>query len=333
MSIIVPILNGSDHIPSIVEYLGNQTFGSYEVLMVVSSKSSDGSLDMVRRLTKDDNRVRVIEYVDTEALGGSKNMGIEKARGKYLWFLDVDDVPSPRYLEEMVRIKEKYGADLVGCNFVYSNERSPLPDYEGDFKIIMYNGMDGMRARATERYPVTSWSMLYDAEMIRSKGMRFPAGICEDIVFTYTALMFSKLVCYYEKPLYKYVYNPSSITKQRSNRDIRGMAELSRYDYLEDCFRSQGLTEFFPRRFTLLRVRSAGHMSYTGFVRYVRSDRFIGMVSRNGTAEAMLAFMFPTLYYLAINLFFVVFYYRQGRAFTGGFFEPIGETRLGGGGE
>lgn len=218
----MPVLNGEQFIGRITEYIRAQTFGSYEALMIVSSKSTDRSLSMANAAMERDPRLRVFVYEDTGALGGSKNMGIDLANGEYLWFLDVDDVPSLRFLDEMVRIKEEHGADLVGCNFVYSDDRLPIPDYEGDFCVKVFDGPGALRARATERFPVTSWSMLYDTEMIRCNGLRFPDGICEDIEFTYSVLGKSETVCYYEKPLYKYVITPTSVTRSKRNRDTRG---------------------------------------------------------------------------------------------------------------
>lgn len=312
----MPVLNGEQFIEHITGYIRAQTFGSYEALIIVSSKSTDDTLTLATAAMDRDPCLRVIVYEDTGALGGSKNMGIDSAIGKYLWFLDVDDVPSLRFLDEMVRIKEEHGADLVGCNFVYSDDRLPIPDYEGDFKVKVFDGPEALRARATERFPVTSWSMLYDAEVIRRNGLRFPDGICEDIGFTYSVLGRSRTVCYYEKPLYKYVITPTSVTRSRMNRDMRGQAEIGRYDRLETMFEDQ----FLRRRFALLRVRSAGHMSVGGFLRYIRSDRCVDMVLCTPSFEGFLVLAMPLVYFVCIRLFFLSFYYRPGRAFTGGFF-------------
>ena len=312
----MPVLNGEQFIESITGYIRAQSFDSYEALIIVSSRSTDKTLSLANAAVEMDPRLRVVVYEDTGALGGSKNMGIDLAIGRYLWFLDVDDVPSLRFLDEMVRIKEEHGADLVGCNFVYSDDRLPIPDYEGDFRVEVFGGHEALRARATERFPVTSWSMLYDAELIRCNGLRFPDGICEDIEFTYSVLGKSETVCYYEKPLYKYVITPTSVTRSRRNRDIRGQAEIGRYDRLETMFEDP----FLRRRFVLLRVRSAGHMSAGGFLRYVRSDRCVDMVRRIPSFEGFLVLAMPFVYFVCIRLFFLSFYYSPGRAFTGGFF-------------
>lgn len=321
VSIIVPVLNGEGFIPSVGEYISRQSYDSYEALFIISSRCVDGSLSRAEELAKTNERIRVIEYEDTGALGGSKNKGIELATGRYLWFLDVDDIPSYDFLSDMVRIKEENNADLVGCNFVYSDDRSPIPDYPNDFGIRVLTRDEALRARATERFPVTSWSMLYDADAIRREGIRFPMGICEDIVFTYEVLRVSRIVCYYEKPLYKYVFNPYSVTKEKANRDRRGLAEQDRYDFLEAVFSGDPMESYLLRRFTLMRVRSACHMSLSGFLRYIRSDRYVDMMSRAHLAECWGAYMFPVFYYLSIQIFFLAFYYRPGRAFSGGFFE------------
>lgn len=320
VSIIVPILNGGPYIDSIARYIRTQTFSSYEAIFIISSKSTDDSLSKAYSAGEKDTRIRVVWYEDTGALGGSKNLGIDLAKGRHLWFLDVDDVPSPYFLDRMVHIKEKYGADVVGCNFIYSDECSPIPDYGEEFEVKVLNRKEALRARATEHFPVTSWSMLYDLEQIRRNEIRYPSGICEDITFTYSILNCSDIICYYEKPLYKYVITPTSVTKSKENRDNRGNAEVERYDELESFFIKSNSDPFLLRRFALLRIRSAGHMSTSGFLRYIRSDRCVGMIARNPSFEGMVAMAAPLLYYSCIRLFFISFYYRPGRGFTGGFF-------------
>ena len=143
VSAIVSVLNGERFIGDISEYLVNQTFEDLEVIFVISSKCVDASLDKARESASGMRRAKVFEYPDTGELGGSKNYGKDRASGRCLWFLDVDDRPSLHYLEEMVAVRRRRKAHVVGCNFIYSSERTPNmpnPNWGGAYIPGFYLG-------------------------------------------------------------------------------------------------------------------------------------------------------------------------------------------------
>ena len=287
--------------------------------MLISSKCEDASLSIAQSETDGLDWADVLIYEDTEALGGSKNFGIDCSDGEIIWFLDVDDIPSHRFLSEMIGIMEDYQADVVACNFMYSSDRTPLDYGNRTFNIDVMDGAEAVRLRSMEKFPVTSWSMLYRKGLLTENNIRFPNGLAEDILFTYRSLMASKKVCLYYKPLYKYYINPNSVCNSPNTRNIRGNSEISRYNMLEEIVSNDDESDFLMRRFTLTRLRSAGHMSYDGFKAYVKSPQAREMVNRNNNRqvsfEGFLATRLSPLYYLMLRSFFRVFYYRSGRIY------------------
>ncbi len=117
VSVIICVLNGEEFVRSICEYTMEQTYKDIEVLLIVSDRSEDRTLEISREMAAKMPRATVYEYRDVGELGGSKNHGLERAKGDYMWFLDVDDKPSLHYLEELMGIADSENADVVGCNF------------------------------------------------------------------------------------------------------------------------------------------------------------------------------------------------------------------------
>ena len=318
VSVIIPVLNGEEYLESIVGHVMSQTFDDWEIVIVVSSRCTDSTLVIAGRLS-DGDRIRVVDYVDTGALGGSKNAGLDESRGRYVWFLDVDDIPSSLYLSTLVEIAERESADVVGCNYLYSVERGPFEDLKGEFPVDVMDSREALRRRATERFPVASWSMIYRRSMVFDNGIRFEEGFSEDISFTVRSLTASGTVCYCHRPLYKYMRTPGSICQ--SSRDSRGRSEVDRYNHLEASLHPEDPDRaFLARRFTLTRMRSAGHMTFKGFLRYVYSDEYLEMVSRNRSLqvcfECACQHVVPYIYFGSIRLFFRIYYYNSGRYFT-----------------
>ena len=320
VSVIVSVLNGERFIDSISDYLERQTFKDLEVIFIISSKCCDSSLEKARESAAGMRAAKVFEYPDTGELGGSKNYGKDRASGRCLWFLDVDDYPSVHYLEEMVAVRRRSGAQVVGCNFIFSSERSPFEEDDGRYQVLEMTGSEAAAARSTEKYPVASWSMLYDTDFVRSHGIDFEEGICEDIGFTYRTLLNADKVCYCTKPLYKYMITPGSVCNSRQNRDRRGRTEIRRYDSLEEYVSGREGEGFLRKRFALLRIRSAGHMTFGSFYRYVKSPEYLDMLKRTGGAQVLLEggfqWLFPSLYFLMIRYWFAQVFYRSGKRYT-----------------
>ncbi|MDY0236836.1 MAG: glycosyltransferase family A protein [Gudongella sp.] len=319
VSVIVPVRNGSEYVHRIVDILAGQTYSDFEVIFVACTESADDSVGAVELNMGRLSDSRIVLQEDAGGLGGAKNLGMDNARGHSLWFLDVDDVPSPTFLSEMMSMKAQ-GADIVICNFIYTRRPEPVRTGDGDYSAIEMDRLAAMRLRLKGRIPVTSWSMLYDAGMVLNHGIRFPRGIAEDIWFTCVAISCSSKICYLTKPLYAYIQNPGSICNDRDMNDERGASEIRRYDDLEVFFLDDAeMSRVFDRGSALVRLRSSGHMSYVGFMGYAKGRECREMIRRNLSSplspEALAYLCFPRLYYAAIRTFFL-YYYREGRIYT-----------------
>ncbi len=318
LSIVVPVLNGARFIDRAVRYIEEQTFKDYEVILVADARSTD---DTVAVAKKHDGNIRIIVKKTPGALGMSRNIGVDESDGEFIWFMDVDDRPLPTMLEKMIHIQEKYDADVVACNFVYSSNLSQDFDFSGyRFDTRVMDSDTAILERAKERFPVTAWSKIYRKSMLVENGIRFEDRFCEDIEYTYKTLRCSKTVCYCEEPLYVYYQHPSSYCKNNSASDDRGRSEITAYNKLDDFFDTEPV-EGFGRYSALVRIRSSGHMSYKGFMEYARSEECKDMLKKNCSDplvyETVWYRMSPTTYYLAERAFFKLIYYRDGRIFTG----------------
>ena len=116
VSIIIPSFNSETYISETIDSILNQTYPYWEAI-VVDDGSSDETCSIVKRYSQNDKRIQLFLRVST-AKGASvcRNIGIEKAIGKYIIFLDSDDLLAPFCL------KERYGSGRL----VYKREIFPL---------------------------------------------------------------------------------------------------------------------------------------------------------------------------------------------------------------
>ena len=92
VSIITPCYNAASFISQAIESVLAQSFGDWEMI-IVDDCSSDDSLSIIQKYARIDSRIR---YLRTDKPSGSptlpRNMGIKEAKGRYIAFLDSDDI-------------------------------------------------------------------------------------------------------------------------------------------------------------------------------------------------------------------------------------------------
>jgi hypothetical protein len=108
VSVIIPTYNRWPLVLEAIESVRSQTFTDYELIVVVDVKTTDGSAD---RLREEGLPLRVIEAGD--GLGAARNRGVESARGRFVAFLDDDDLYEPNHL----------------ANFAAALQRAPDADF------------------------------------------------------------------------------------------------------------------------------------------------------------------------------------------------------------
>ena len=104
ISIIIPAYNRADLIVETLDSVSKQSFQDWECL-VVDDGSEDDTVHVVQQFMENDKRFRFFKRPDEFKNGGSgaKNYGIQQSEGKYLMFLDSDDLYDVNFVEEQVK--------------------------------------------------------------------------------------------------------------------------------------------------------------------------------------------------------------------------------------
>lgn len=120
LSVIIPTHNKAPHVGRALSSVINQEFDSME-LIIVDDASTDGSGKIVERF--DDRRIRKFQRGEA-GLGGyaARNLGIRKARGQWVAFLDADDEWLPGHLRRLFELLEIFPmAEMLGCGWYVSD--------------------------------------------------------------------------------------------------------------------------------------------------------------------------------------------------------------------
>ncbi len=107
VSVIVPIYNAQKYLSETVESILGQSYVDLEIILV-NHASTDGSVAIISKYKKLDNRIKVINLdVNTGGPAYPRNIGMDNSKGEYIAFLDADDVWLPTKIEKQLEIFQK----------------------------------------------------------------------------------------------------------------------------------------------------------------------------------------------------------------------------------
>lgn len=117
VSIITPSFNSEKFIAETINSVQNQTYQNWEMI-IVDDCSKDKTVEIVKQIIKSDNRIKLIQLEKNSGPAIARNKGIQEVSGKFMTFLDADDIWFPDFLENSIKaIKEQ------GIHFVFSSYR------------------------------------------------------------------------------------------------------------------------------------------------------------------------------------------------------------------
>ena len=230
ISIIINVYNGEKYIDRCLDIVINQTYKNLEILII-----NDGSVDNTFKLCKKykDKRIKIIT-TENQGLSLSRNVGLDNATGKYIYFLDVDDYIEKDTIEYLYKLSKKYKSkfvmskslDIRDYNFTYKNK----PE-----KIKFISKEDMLSDIVLEKNnAVTSWNKLIDAGLY--KNLRFEKRIINDMNYTHKLVMRSDGVLYSNQIKYFYLKRNDSVSGKTSSKerliDIYEVS-LNRYKYIK----------------------------------------------------------------------------------------------------
>ncbi len=141
VSIITPVYNAEKFIRETIESVQNQTYTNWEMLLI-NDCSTDSSAEIIKEKAAEDSRIKYIELDKNSGAAITRNTGISKAQGRYIAFLDSDDIwKSDKLDKQLALIKEK------DIGFCFTSYRYVMQDGVPTNKVarapekIDYNGL------------------------------------------------------------------------------------------------------------------------------------------------------------------------------------------------
>lgn len=146
--VIMPAYNAGRFIEEAIRSVMGQTYRNWE-LLVIDDGSKDDTVEVVRRLCEEDDRITLLCNPENMGVARTRNRGLELCSGRYAALLDSDDVWHPEKLEKQLMLAENTGAQLLYTSYAIMDEQG-LPargdyviPYKTDFSALLKENVIG----------------------------------------------------------------------------------------------------------------------------------------------------------------------------------------------
>lgn len=306
ISIIVPVYNNEKYLSACLESILSQSYKNFE-LILIDDGSTDGSLGICKSFEKKDKRIHVCSIKNSGA-GGARNKGLGLAKGRYITFIDCDDIVSPDYLEHLLAGIEE-GIDLSCIKYINFESEVSFSEKQSDTRNV--SGVQAIEDLLLGKLLAGPVCKLYKRALIGN--LRFEKySVAEDLFFNYNYLKQCRAVSLSDDELYGYRRNNSSLTKSNfklSRMDglkaLKKVAENEKYSrasvirlFMEAYFILEILDRYKQTKEYLTQATECKNI----MKKYRKSVLFSGKSPKKQRIIALLSFISPILPVKLINL-------------------------------
>ncbi len=199
LSIIVPAYNSSDYIKECISsVLMQKTSYNYE-LIVINDGSKDDTLEKIN-LFKENKHLKIITQ-ENKGFSGARNRGIDESLGKYIMFLDSDDLLCENSIEKLIKTAKEKKADIVQGSYYTFNKNGNK----------FYTNITPTEKNKEISIPGFPWGKVYKAKLFEK--VRFPLDFWyEDTIVNYLLARLSNKYVAISDYVYGYRINEKGIT-------------------------------------------------------------------------------------------------------------------------
>ena len=227
VSIVIPVYNTSKYVGNCIDSVIAQTYNNLDIILV-DDGSTDGSGIICDYYGKKDSRIRVF-HKKNEGVSSARNLGLDHCNGKYVAFIDSDDVIHPQFIELL--------AGLIGDSDISECKIERVCTNDSKFEVIKKDEckFDYNNYRQRILSLLRNGGGVCGCLLIKEKvnQLRFNTDLkqAEDTLFLYNYVSMCRTCLKIHVPLYRYVQREQSAVSTIDYKGYSDRAEVEQFFY------------------------------------------------------------------------------------------------------
>lgn len=254
VTISIPIYNCEKHLINCLQSVVNQQYKNIEI-QLVDDLGNDNSMQLAEDFIQkhSDFNFKILKNEKNSGLSVVRNVGIDNAEGKYIFFLDSDDEITPDCISKMVEIAECEQVEMVCGNVktIKLDSKEEIAAFRlQNTKEKIIGNKEIFESFIEGKFPVPSWNKLILLDFLKQNKLYFKEGLfAQDDLQTFITILKLNSVCFFKEVTYLYYLHQNSVIHNRNRKHFKNwntiISEIDKYFNLEkDLNRKQKLKKF-----------------------------------------------------------------------------------------
>lgn len=253
VSVIIPAYNVEAYVEAAVRSVLDQTLTDIEVI-VVDDGSKDATGEILDRMAQDDPRLTAL-HVQNGGAPAARNLAIDRARGRYLVFVDADDECAPTMLERLAQIMDRDGCELAVCGFeIVTTTGYGNGEDSGDSTYVEVKQVPDAVYRTADEFHRASpalfdsnmfyppWNKMFLASRLNDLNIRYRDVFWDDFPFVLDYIRDVQSVSMTSEPLYRFFRRRADSETARYRDGVFEKRETEN-NWMRDLYRHWGMED------------------------------------------------------------------------------------------
>lgn len=199
VSVIVPVYHVEKYIVETMDCVRSQTYRDWELLLVEDC-GGDGCVQIIQRYIEDtrDDRIRLIRQPSNMGAAMARNRGVQEAKGRYIAYLDADDLWEPEKLERELAFMKERDAAFVFTGYEFADEWG-----KGTGKVVHVPETLNYK-EALKNTTIFTTTVMFDAQKVDKEFLQMPVMKSEDTALWWKILRLGYTAYGLDENLVKY---------------------------------------------------------------------------------------------------------------------------------
>ncbi len=285
VSIVIPVYNAEKFVVRCLDSIKRQTYQNFEIILI-NDRSSDNTLLTLENY-KQNNPSLEMHIVTNDRNSGpsvSRNAGIDRATGDYIFFIDADDDLADDAALALFISKTEGQPDIVfGEHHFFVNDRLTESNYH-TLKNTKesYSNDEILNGFFSVEWASVVWNKLYDLGFIKNNQLRFPEGLLhEDELWVFQISALARKINFVNQKTYNYYYsNQGSITANVGIKNLNDYKDILKeklrfakeYNLYTTNDRTEKYIRDFAKKILLAKVVLLDFKTFRTFYLALRKD-------------------------------------------------------------
>jgi glycosyltransferase involved in cell wall biosynthesis len=221
ISIVMPVYQVEDYIANSLRSVVNQTFSSFEVVLV-NDGSKDKSIDIAKSILENAKVKYTLVNQTNKGCAAARNAGIRNSEGDWIVCVDPDDIVASDFLERLYDACIKYKTDVSFCSWQPVDSKNVFKESARNSKDLEIGRDEILLSFLKRKIRVIMPGLLIKKELLENNNLQFDESIIygDDQPFIWRVFVAATSVAYVKDKLYNYLRRTNSIMTSSDIDDV-----------------------------------------------------------------------------------------------------------------